>query len=254
MTRGTVIAVLCLFAASVAALRAEEAGIRFSAANELYRAGKYREAAAAYGEIIANGYESPALYYNLGNTLFKTGDIPAAILNFERAARLSPGDDDIRHNLRLANLRIIDNIEPVPQLFFQAWWGDLVGSSSSAGWGTAAVSALWLAAILLAAYRLNRSPLGQRLLLLGGVVAVLFSLFAFTAGAVQDGREASGSEAILFTPSVSVKSAPDTQSADLFVLHEGVKMDLLDSVGEWRKIRLADGKIGWLPAADLQVI
>jgi len=234
--------------------RGQEAGIRFSHANELYRAGKYAEAATAYGEIVANGYESPALYYNLGNARYKTGDIPGAILNYERAKRLAPGDEDILHNLRLANLRIIDNIEPVPRLFFIDWWEGLIGSASASGWGGLAIGVLWAAVLLLAGYRLSRGPLAQRIFLLSGVAAIAVSVFAFTAGAIQGGRESSEREAILFTPSVPVKSAPESQSTDLFVLHEGVKVDLLDSVGEWSKIRLGDGKVGWLQTADLRVI
>ena len=119
----------------------------------------------------------------------------------------------------------------------------------------AAVVALRVvAALLLAVFRTVRGQLAQRLCLFPGVAVILFSIFAFTAGAIQGARERSESSAILFTPSAPVKSAPDERSTDLFVVHEGVRVDLLDSVGAWRKIRLADGKIGWLPMADLKVI
>ncbi len=247
---------VCLLLAALPAgiLVCQEAGIRFTAANELYRAGKYAEALHAYEEIVTNGYESPALYYNLGNACYKTGDYPAAILNYERAKRLSPADDDILHNLRLANLRIIDRIEPIPRLFFLEWWEDFIASRSASGWANIAIATLWVAALLLAGYRISRGPLAQRVFLHTGAVAVVVSLFAFTAGGIRGEREGSGGSAILFAPSVSVKSAPDAQSTDIFVIHEGVKVDLLDSVGDWRKIRLADGKIGWLESNDLKVI
>ncbi len=232
----------------------QEAEMNFSAANELYRGGKYPEAIQTYEKIVTNGYENPALYYNLGNAYYKTGNIPAAILHYERAKRLAPGDEDVLHNLRLANLRIVDKIEPVPRLFLVEWWDALVSLASAAGWGTVAIVALWVAATLLAAFRLVNGPLLQRMCLFSGLAVILFSIFAFTAGGIQSGREASENAAILFTPSSPVKSAPDERSTDLFVVHEGVRVDLLDVVGEWRKIRLADGKIGWLPAADLRVI
>ncbi len=242
---------LLLFPAPTAA---QEAEMNFSAANELYRGGKFPEAIRTYEQIVTNGYESPALYYNLGNAFYKTGNIPAAILHYERAKRLAPGDEDIEHNLRLANLRIVDKIDPVPRLFLVEWWDAVVGLASASGWGTIAIAALWAASLLLAALRLLRGPLVQRLCLFSGLTVVLFAVFAFTAGGIQGGRERSESAAILFAPSSPVKSAPDARSTDLFVVHEGVRVDLLDSVGDWRKIRLADGKIGWLPMTELKVI
>ena len=246
-------AILCALA-PYAPARAQEAAVAFAAANDLYRAVKYEEAARAYEKILANGYEGPALYYNLGNAWYKAGNVPAAILNYERAKRLDPGDEDIRHNLALANLRIVDRIEPIPRLFFVEWWEDLLAAASPSGWGTAAIAALWGAVILLGAFRIVRGRLARQFTLLPGVLLMLFTAFAFTAGAIQGGRETSESAAILFSATAPVKSAPDPGSTDLFVLHEGVRVDLLDAVGEWRKIRLADGKVGWLPAGDLQVI
>jgi tetratricopeptide (TPR) repeat protein len=245
--------VLCTLALR-AASPAQEAAVAFSAANELYRGLKYEEAARAYERIVANGFESAALHYNLGNAWFKAGNVPAAILNYERAKRLAPGDEDILHNLALANLRIVDRIEPIPRLFFVEWWESLVGAASASAWGTAAIVALWAAVILMAAFRLLRGRLARRATLLPGILALLFALFAFTAGGIQGQRETSESAAILLAATAPVKSAPDGQSTDLFVLHEGVRVDLLDVVGEWRKIRLADGKIGWLQAKDLVVI
>ena len=243
-----------ILVASATPAPAQEAAVEFSAANELYRSVKYEEAARAYERIVANGYESAALYYNLGNAWFKAGNVPAAILNYERAKRLAPGDEDVLHNLRLANLRIVDRIDPIPRLFFVEWWEALVGSASASGWGTAAIVTLWGAAILFGAFRLLRGRMARQLTLLPGVLLFLFSAFAFTAGGIQGGREISEGEAILFAATAPVKSAPDAQSTDLFVLHEGVKVDVLDRVGDWRKIRLADGKVGWLPAGDLTVI
>ena len=246
-----VLAGLLLLAAPAAS---QEAVRNFSAGNEQYRGGKYEEAAGTYEQIVTNGYESAALYYNLGNAHYKNGNIPAAILSYERAKRLAPGDEDIRHNLALANLRIVDKIDPIPRLFLVEWWEGLIGLMSSSGWGMLAIGALWAAALLLAAFRLLRGRIVQRALSISGAAAIVLGAFAFIAGGIQDTRESSENLAILFAPSASVKSAPDAQSTDLFVVHEGVKIDLLDAVGEWRKIRLADGKIGWLPAADMKVI
>jgi tetratricopeptide (TPR) repeat protein len=235
-------------------LRADEAAVQFEQGNQHYRNASFSEAVKTYERIRATGRESAALYYNLGNAYFKLQNMPAAILNYERALRLAPGDEDIRYNLRLANLRVIDKIEPVPVLFFVEWWEGLVSAVSSSEWGVLAIGAFWVAALAAALMLLVRSYLVQRVmigLLLAGVVAGAVSL---TAALQREHLESTAHAAVVFTASVPVKSAPEAKSTDLFVLHEGVKVELLDEVGPWRKIRLADGKVGWLPAESVTVI
>jgi hypothetical protein len=228
--------------------------VRFSEANESYRAGDYGEAVRTYEAIVANGFESAGLYYNLGNAYYKLENIPAAVLNYERAKRLSPDDDDILYNLRIANLRVIDRIEPVPQLFFVTWWDAFLNLSSSAGWSTFGIAALWITVLLFAVFRVVPARRYQRAPVVGGVILICFAVLSFTAAFIQSGRESPGRAAIVFEPSVSVKSAPDGRSTDLFVIHEGVRVDLLDTVGEWNKIRLDDGKVGWLTRTTLREI
>ncbi len=238
----------------VSGVHAEEASLAFEQANQLYRSNKYQEAAAVYEQVLKNGYESPALYYNLGNTYFKMQNIPMAILNYERAHRLAPRDEDITYNLRLANIRIVDRIEPVPELFFVGWWRGFVNSFSSGGWSIVSVIALWGAAIGTAVLLVSRRIIIQRIALFTAMFAFLLTILGFTAAYQRMQTERNTHAAILVVPSVSVKSAPDDQSTDLFVLHEGVKVEYLDSVGDWRKIRLADGKVGWLHSTAAIVI
>ena len=233
---------------------AQEASLKFEEANTLYRSGDFQKAADAYESIVTNGYEHAALYYNLGNAYFKLQNIPAAILNYERARRLSPRDEDIIHNLRLANLRVVDKIEPIPQLFIKEWWNALIAGLSSDGWASAGIVSLWTAVLMGVAFLVVRSGLVQRVSLGIAFAAVLFAVFSFVAVAQQIHHEQGDLQGIVFSQSASVKSAPDEASVDLFVLHEGVKVELLDTVGEWRKIRLPDGKVGWLPGEDIRVI
>src|SRR5208283_3571750 len=127
-------------------LIADEASLQIEQANQLYRSGTYQKAAELYEQILKNGYESPALYYNLGNAYFKMQNIPAAILSYERGKRLAPRDEDILYNLRLANLRVVDKIEPLPQLFLIEWWNAFVNFFSSDGWGMIGIVMLWVAA------------------------------------------------------------------------------------------------------------
>ncbi|HUL43159.1 MAG TPA: tetratricopeptide repeat protein [Bacteroidota bacterium] len=232
----------------------QEASLQFEQANGLYRSGSFEKAAELYEQILKNGYESPALYYNLGNAYFKLQNIPAAILAYERARRLAPHDEDILYNLRLANLRVVDKIEPLPQLFLFEWWGSFVSLLTSERWGILAIAGLWIAVIAATLYRVARGALFRRMAFLVCGVMMLFSILAFVGGVQRHHAEQSASGAIVFAQSVSVKSAPDAQSTDLFVLHEGVKVDVMDNVGEWRKIRLADGKEGWVVISSIQLI
>lgn len=245
---------LCLTLLAFEAAPAQEASLRFEEANALYRSGDFQKAAAVYESILSNGYEHPALYYNLGNAYFKLQNIPASILNYERARRLSPRDEDIIHNLRLANLRVLDKIEPLPQLFIKEWWNALISFAPAGTWAVWGIAALWLAALAGALFLMVRSGIIQRLSFAVSFVAVLFCVFSFIGMAQQLHKEQSEQEAVVFSQSVSIKSAPDAGSVDLFVLHEGVKVELLDNVGDWRKIRLPDGKIGWVPGENIQII
>src|SRR5512147_2306099 len=131
MKRACVALLMLLFAL---AGRADETMLQFEQGNQYYRNAAFADAVKTYELILATGRESAALYYNLGNAYFKMQNMPAAILNYERALRLAPGDEDIRYNLRLANLRVIDKIEPVPELFFVGWWKEILAMYSSATW------------------------------------------------------------------------------------------------------------------------
>jgi len=234
--------------------RADEAALHFDQANQAYRSGEYRDAITTYEQVLASGQESSELYYNLGNAYFKIENIPAAILNYEKAERLTPGDEDINYNLYLANLRVIDKIEPVPELFFVQWWNAVLSSFSSEVWAVIAIIAVWCTAIAAGVMLATRSFLVQRIAIIAVVLTLIACVFCSTAAYQRYHNEETGRFAVVFSPSVSVKSAPDKQSTDLFVLHEGVKVELLDEVGVWRKIRLADGKVGWLSTDAINII
>jgi len=148
----------------------QEASLQFEQANQLYRNSDYKRAAQIYEQIEKNGYENPSLYYNLGNAYFKLHNIPAALLSYERARRLSPHDEDILYNLRLANVRVIDKIEPLPRLFFVEWWQSFIGLFSSDGWAVVGIVTLWIAVCCGILYFIFHSMLLQRIVVLFGIV------------------------------------------------------------------------------------
>jgi tetratricopeptide (TPR) repeat protein len=232
----------------------QEAALQFENANQLYRDGKYQGAIDMYGQIYNNGFESPSLHYNMGNAFFKLNNISRSILSFERARRLSPSDEDILYNLRLANLKVIDKIEPVPELFFIGWWNSFVNLMSSSQWAVLIICLLWVTAIATAGLLLLKRAVVQRILLLLSMIAIFFTIISFVGMFQRLSDEKSDTQAIIILQTVSVKSAPDDKSTDLFVLHEGVKVELLDYVAKWNKIKLLDGKVGWLEEDAVEVI
>jgi tetratricopeptide (TPR) repeat protein len=232
----------------------QEASLQFEQANQLYRNGEYQKAAQMYEQIQTNGYENASLYYNLGNSYFKLHNIPGALLSFERAKRLAPHDEDISYNLRLANVHIIDKIEPLPRLFFIEWWQNFIGLFSSDGWAIVGLVTIWSAVVCGVLFFIIRSMIVQRITVLFGVTLIVVAMIAGVGMFQQLHHEQNEQYAIVFSPSMPVKSAPDAQSVDLFVIHEGLKVEILDAVGEWKKIRLADGKVGWMSAEAMQMI
>jgi tetratricopeptide (TPR) repeat protein len=242
-----------LFLTSLA-LANDEIAVQFEQASQQYRAANFRRAAVLFEQIVRNGYESPELYYDLGNAYFKLDSMPAAILNYERAKKLSPRDEDINYNLRLANLRIVDKIDPLPELFYISWWKWFLHLFSSDGWAFVMILGLWCTVISGAVMVLSRSPILQRLFFVGALLLFVVTLVA-AIGLFRDVQdEHNETFAIVFAPSLPVKSSPDFSSTDLFVLHEGVKLEITDALGEWKKIRLADGKIGWVQLTAVEPI
>ena len=230
---------LCL----VSCVYSQSANELYNTANSLYKQNQFQQATAAYEKILAQGYRTAEVYYNLGNCYYKQNNNGKAILNFERAKKLSPADEDIAHNLKLAQLKTVDRIVPVPQLALTSAWNNFTTSQSSKGWGIFALVFLWSALIVFAVYSFIAKK--NFLFVLCSLFFVL-SIASLSLAFKQSNAEENSDSAILLVENVNVKSAPDANGTDLFTIHEGVKFQILDAVGSWNKIRLVDGKIGWI--------
>ncbi len=235
-------------------LLADEASRNFNEANQLYLQGKYPDAITQYEKIIQSGYESGELYYNLGNAYYKSGKIQNAILEYERAKELLPRDEDVQFNLQLANLQVVDKIDVVPKIFVYRWIDTMLTlfSLATMGWIVYAFFLLTLASF---AYFLFAPTYGQkRLSMFAGLVFSAALVLTMIGFGVQSYAESNTEFAIVMADAANIKSAPDSKGNDLFVLHKGLKIQVLDNVNHWKKIRLADGKVGWIPEEDCESI
>lgn len=258
--RKPVLAIVVLFlifsetALSQDGLGSSEARRIFEKAGELYQEKEYNSAAAEYQKIVDSGYKSAEVLFNLGNCRYKLQDYPAAILNYERAKKLSPGDDEIEFNIKLANLQIVDKIKPVPEVFYVRWYKSLTGAASSSGWGRLTLILLWTGLLFAAGFVFLRDSRYKRICFFAGVVVMILSLFSAIIGFDVKKNELERNEAIVMTESVFVKSSPDTDSKNLFMLHSGTKVKIEDKIDDWYKIEIADGNDGWMKADEVEKI
>ena len=223
-------------------------------ANQAFADESYFEAIALYEEILHTNLESFALYYNLGNAWFKAGHNGKAILFWERALRLNPRDEATRHNLELARSRITDRIEPLPRLFFLEWYDSLIRWQSPDGWAwilVGMVTAMVISVVLFFVFRYSwQKKLGFTLAL----VFLLLALFSGHASRRQYVTIHSQKEAIVMLPRHTARSAPGERGIDVFVVHEGTKVSILNQVRDWYEVRLANGNIGWMQETALEII
>lgn len=226
----------------------------FQQGNEYYQQKKYEKAIETYEDLVKSGYEGASLYYNLGNAYYKTAKIGYAILYYEKALKLSPGDDDITHNLNLANLKIIDKVESLPEFLLFQWWEGLLSFFSTSGWTITAYIFYLVLIFSIGCYFFVMNPLRQKIILVTGIVALCLFLATTVLLTVKLNRELNVKKGIIVQNVVNVKLSPDSGSNDAFIVHEGLKVTVEDKVDNWIKVRLRDGKIGWVPKMDLKVI
>lgn len=238
--------VLSFFSVSIGFANTDHYQAIITQGNVAYTQEKYAEASELYLQVVAANYESPILFYNLGNALFKQQKFTDAILYYEKAKKLAPGNTDVAFNLELANKTITDKIEPIPELFFTTWWKSFISLFGIDTWGWISIFCLTLAVVVYALYNLAKTESNKRTYFYLSVGLLLLTIVTYTSGIQQKGMVQNANEAIIFTPSVSVKSSPSLNSTDLFIVHEGTKVKLLESIDPWHKISLSDGNVGWI--------
>lgn len=248
------VALLCICGiVPVLADDASEPGVEklWEQGNTLYSNGDYAGAVEAYETIAGEGYVGSRLFYNLGNAYFKSNKLGLAILNYNKARKLAPYDEDIAYNLTVANGYVKDSIDAVPEFFASRWIKSWRVSLDSNAWAALSLVLLigTIAGVML--FLLSGRRGVRKIGFFCGAVLLVAFVFAVAFAAVEKRELVDASEGIVLVQAVAVKSAPDEEGGDLFILHEGTKVDMLSSFDGWAEIMIADGNKGWVPDASV---
>ena len=224
----------------------------FYAANDFYKNEKFEKAIELYHQIASQGKISMELYYNLGNSYYKINKVGPAIYYYEKALKINPLNEDVKNNLIFAKRLALDNIEELPQNIFQKFNKQYLQKLSYNQWAIVAVVFLFLTFILFLLFYFVFSSFIKRVFFGFSILSFLFLIISFSITYNQFYFDKNNKEAIVFAEKISVKNAPTMNSEEVFILHEGTKVFVLDALDNWKKIKLADGKQGWINAKEIK--
>ena len=252
MKLNRIVIVLLLFVSAF--VHAGNTSATFDSANAAYAKGKYDAAIKLYESILADNRESAALYFNLGNAYFKSNSIGLAILNYERAKKLNPDDEEINENLKLANQRTEDKIEAAPQLFLSAWKNGITDLMTEKQWSLTFIALIFLGLLLIAVYIVSANRFLKQTGFFGGSFLLILSVFVFFLAKNKYNTTINSTSAIITSGAVTVTGSPSEKGTKLFILHEGVKVEVTDEENDWSEIKIVNGNVGWVKTSDLQKI
>ena len=223
-----------------------------TAAEQNFRDGQFPMAVANYLSVIEKGEHSSEIYYNLGCAYFQQNQIGKAVLNFARAKALNPKDQDIQYNMELALAKTKDKIEPADKFIITRWLDNLADTQNSTGWAITALVMLALAAAAVVLWLVTEKLSLRKIGFFTGITAFVIFLLALVSGNSAINRENSDAQAVIINNAVSVKSSPSTGGKDIFILHEGTQLEILQSLDDWSEIKLQDGNRGWMQTTALE--
>lgn len=226
----------------------------FAAGNKQYSDANYEKAIQIWEEILETGYEASQIYYNLGNAYFKSNKIGPAILNFERAKILAPYDKDINYNLELARTYIVDKVDKIPEVFYLRWYKNIVQRFSSDKWTIISIITFIIFLVLFSLYLYTKSYTPKKIAFWFSILFLVIWISTFSFSWSGKKLASDHNKAIVFSPSVTVKSSPDESGTELFVIHEGTKVTVIDELNEWSEIVLSSGSKGWLLSSSIEKI
>lgn len=237
-----------------AATKLSDDNVTKAQGDSAYMRNDHASAIQIYESLLTKG-EAAEIYYNLGNSYYKTDDIAKAILNYERALLLQPGNADVRANLEIARSKTIDKVVSVPDIFFVTWTKSLINCLSVDAWAKLGVAFFILLLVSFSLFFFSKQIVWKKSGFIAGIVFLIFVVLSNVFASEQKTELMNRNNAIILSPSVTVRSTPSESGTSLFVLHEGHKIEIKDnSMREWKEIRLEDGKVGWVPASAIEVI
>ncbi len=246
--------ILYIAIALLGMLQAQAQNTPISKANTAYQKGEYQEAINGYELVLKTHVESPEIYFNLGNAYYKTGQIAPAILNYERAKLLAPADKDINYNLKIAQAQVVDKLKVVPQIFYRRWIASVRNLLPADMWSYFSIALFVLYLMGFALYLYSSKTGIKKLGFFLAFIALIFSITTYAFASVKTAELTNREYAIIFSPSVTVKASPDESGTELFILHAGTKVKVLEQLGNWSQIQLSDGNEGWLKKTAVEQI
>ncbi|MDO6595726.1 tetratricopeptide repeat protein [Oceanihabitans sp. 2_MG-2023] len=226
----------------------------FEEGNALYNEGKFTEAITKYESILDTKKHAASLYFNLGNAHYKLNNIAPSIYYFEKALQLSPNDKEIQNNIAFARNMTVDAIDVVPEVGFSKLFKNLTNAFSFDAWAYLSVAAMVLFVLMSLWYYFSYSTGRKRLAFIGSSSFLFLSFIMLFFAFHKFDIDKNNNPAIVFSQEALVKSEPNLRSEESFRLHEGTKVLILDTVNNWKKIKLTDGKIGWISNEDIKAL
>ena len=248
-----VIFFICFLITSIVA-QGQQPNNLWGEANELYSQAKYEDALKSYGELEKQGYVAGELYYNIANTYYKLGHIGKAILYYERALKIDPSDNDAQQNLEMCRQMKIDRIEVIPEFILNTWTRSINYSLSSDYWAALSLFFIAFSGVMFLIFRFARRSRVRKISFILSLILLVPFIFSLSFAWIQNFDYKTRDSAVVMSAVSAVRSSPDESGKDLFILHEGTKVKMIDSVSSWKRISLSDGREGWISARDVEII
>ena len=226
----------------------------FDQGNDFYNQGKYFEAIEKYNLILKNGSHSDELYYNLGNSYYKLNDIANSIFYYEKALILSPGNEKVLNNLLFANNMLIDKIESLPTNQVSLFFNSILNLFNYSTWQYVYLFFEYIAIIFMILYFISKNPKKKKRYFITALSFSLFFLITLFAANMSKGNYQNDNPAIIFDKEVDLRAEPNLRSEEIIILHEGTKLNIIESVNDWSLVELKNGNKGWLVTSSFRLI
>lgn len=234
--------------------RANEKTVAFDSANASYAAGNYKKAIEQYENLVHDNLTSAELYFNLGNAYYKSDNIGLAILNYERAKKIDPSDEDLITNLKLANQKTEDKIDATPQLFLTKWKNGILGVFNERDWSILCILLFSVSMFLFGLFILSSNNGLKKMGFFTGCILFILTIITFFIAQHKYELTVKSSDAIIISSTATVTGSPNDKGTKLFILHEGTKVMVTQEQNEWTEIKIANGNVGWIKTDFLQKI